>query len=336
MLWSLSPLLRPPTLTKASCKIENRSHLARLQSSRFPVYKPVPDDENGDEENQDSENFVLVGEVFITQDAKLGYDVKDFAHEVINSRAWTLQESWLSPRLLIFGSGLPQWKCLEHERTYGVDQPKQRYDWDKKDKMRSQIFHSNNSTAVADYGHERVDFLREWWSLFTNYSGESSLSRRIRWPQYLELPKSFRACSKISTLLVCGESSLPESLLWHHENEDQAGAAQETKARKRDKFRSLFSFSSSSSSSSHTVSSPSEPYIAPSWSPFANNGSVQMSYPSHSKLQTLATIEKVDLQPANDLAPYLAVKPGHDRLSIKAPTDSDVLRGNRQPLCYSH
>ncbi|KAH8897219.1 HET-domain-containing protein [Thozetella sp. PMI_491] len=289
--------------------------LARLQSSRFPVYKPVSDDENGDEENENSANFVLAGEVFISQDDNLGYGVKDFDDEVINSRAWTLQESWLSPRLLIFGSGLPQWKCLEHERTYGVEQPKQRYDWDKKDKTRSQIFHSNNPEAVVSNHYDRVDYLQEWWSLFTNYSRRKLTFKTDKMAAISGIAQEFQGLLKDQYVAGLWKSSLPESLLWRHENEGQGDVAQQEKTRKRDKFRALFSFSSSS----HGVSPPAEPYIAPSWSPFANNESVQMSYPSHSELPTLATIDKVDLQPANDLAPYLAVKPGHGQLNITAP-----------------
>ena len=294
--------------------------LARLQSSRFPVYKPVSNEENGDEENENSQNFELAGEVFITQDAKLGYDVKSFDDEVINTRAWTLQESWLSPRLLVFGSGLPQWKCLEHEITYGVDQPKQRYDWEMEDKIRSEIFQSSTSAVVIDGHRNNVDYLQEWWSLFTRYSRRKLTFKTDKMAAISGIAQELQGLLKDEYLAGLWRSSLPESLIWRHENEDQVGAAPEEKMRKRDKLRARFSsLFSSQSASSQSVSSPGEPHIAPSWSPFANNGSVQMSYPSHSRLESLATIDKVDIQPANDYAPYLALKPGRDRLTITAP-----------------
>ncbi|KAE9378992.1 hypothetical protein N431DRAFT_525909 [Stipitochalara longipes BDJ] len=38
--------------------------------------------------------------------------LENFAKKSIDQRAWTLQESWLAPRLLIYGSAPLQWQCL--------------------------------------------------------------------------------------------------------------------------------------------------------------------------------------------------------------------------------
>lgn len=43
--------------------------------------------------------------VFVTMDETCGFGNKPFAREVISKRAWTLQEGWLSSRLLIYGKG---------------------------------------------------------------------------------------------------------------------------------------------------------------------------------------------------------------------------------------
>lgn len=292
--------------------------LSSLQSSRLPVYKYVSDDD----QDENLAIFDLVGEIFLARDANLGYDIKEFRDEAINTRAWCLQESWLSPRLLVFGSGLPRWICLEHERMYGVDQPKARYDWQNEEKVRGQIFnnlHEENSTIIASqYQPTRTECLHEWGSLFTNYTQRNLTFKTDKMAAISGIAKEMQKMLQDRYVAGLWESSLPHSLLWRHVNDPSSTVAtiKENK-RKRDRIRGLFTsiFSSKKDSSS----SSSEPYIAPSWSPFANNGTVSMHRSWGPESQTLASVTNLDVKAANPSAPFLALDKLHDRMHVTAP-----------------
>lgn len=291
--------------------------LSQAQGSRFPVYKPSSDDG----QNEESTSFKEIGEVFVTQDAELGYDIKEFSEENINTRAWTLQETWLSPRLLSFGSGLPQWICLKHERTYGVEEATTRYSWDNRDKVRSQIFtnspsSSNNTEIIARSQPDRTEYLVEWWSLFIDYSRRNLTVKTDKMAAISGVAKEFERLLNDQYVAGLWKSSLPHSLLWHHENQPHEEVGSQMTKRKRDRIRALFASSTNKSSGSSLAA---ETYVAPTWSPFANNGAVHMSYPSSSSFQTLCVINSLQVEPANALAPLLAIKPGHDLMDVTAP-----------------
>lgn len=299
--------------------LEDRQSIftSQIQASRFPVYKFGSDD--GEEEG--SMNATNIGEVFITQDAELGYNIKDFDAENINTRAWTLQETWLAPRLVSFGSGLPQWICLEHDKTYGVDQSNPRYSWENRHKVRRQIFteilsSSNSTDIIASSQLGRAEYLQEWWRLFIDYSRRKLTVKTDKMVAISGIAKEFQKLLNDEYVAGLWRSSLPESLLWRNENQSQEEHASKTKRRKRDKILAFFASSSSRASSSSPAA---EPYIAPSWSPFANNGSVQMSYPSRSDFQTLCVINDLQVEPQNALAPFLTIKPGQDWIDVTAP-----------------
>ncbi|KAG8157871.1 hypothetical protein KVR01_012143 [Diaporthe batatas] len=289
-----------------------------LQSSRLPVYKYVSDDD----QDETLANFELLGEIFLARDENLGYDIKKFDDEAINTRAWCLQESWLSPRLLVFGSGLPRWICLEHERMYGVDHPKDRYDWDTQDKVRRQIFNDPvNSTLVGHSQRARSEYLQQWGSLFHNYTRRNLTFKTDKMAAISGIAKEMQKLLQDRYVAGLWESSLPHSLLWNHVNDGDPPTAVATtskeKRRKRDKIRGLLTSLLSSTEASSSTSSA--PYIAPSWSPFANNGTVSMHSSWGPEGQTLASITELDLKPANPLAPFLALDKLHDRMQITAP-----------------
>jgi hypothetical protein len=67
----------------------------------------------------------VYGKVYLTADSTAGHDLSPSrghsVSEPINSRAWKLQESWLSPRMLIYGEGPVRWKCLSCEKIEGYE-----------------------------------------------------------------------------------------------------------------------------------------------------------------------------------------------------------------------
>lgn len=287
--------------------------MSQMQACRLPVYKFGS--ENGGTED-DAEN---IGEVFITQDSELGYNIKDFDEENINTRAWTLQEVWLSPRLISFGSGLPQWICLKHERTYGVDEITPRYSWDKEHQVRRQIFTEANDNAIVVRDEQNqpgsTDYLQQWTILFINYSRRNLTKKTDKMAAIAGIAKEFGKLLNDEYIAGLWKNSLPESLLWHHENQEEITAP--VKRRKRDKI--LAFFSSGKNKASKPTSAAPEPYIAPSWSPFANNGPNHMNLPSINGFTTLCTINSLQVLPANDIAPFLAIRQGHDWLNVTAP-----------------
>ncbi|KAJ4423588.1 hypothetical protein N0V82_001754 [Gnomoniopsis sp. IMI 355080] len=294
---------------------------SQMQASRFPVYKFGSND--GDEEG--SINATDIGEVFITQDAELGYSIKEFDEENINTRAWTLQEMWLAPRLVSFGTGLPQWICLKHEKIYGVDQSNPRYSWDKMHEVRRQIFTeasspSNNTSLMVSGQLDRTDYLQEWSSLFTKYSRRELTVKTDKMVAISGIAREFEKLLNDQYVAGLWRSSLPEALLWHNENqwqeERRSKAKKREKKRKRDKILAFLAFRSSKPSNSSLAA---EPYIAPSWSPFANDGSVRCFHTSCSDLRTLCVINDLQVEPENALAPFLTIKPGQDWIDVTAP-----------------
>ena len=69
----------------------------------------------------DPNTFAVIDWLYLCPEAQMGHKLKRFDEEPINTRAWTYQESTLAPRLLIFGSGPPQWHCKESWKIYGLD-----------------------------------------------------------------------------------------------------------------------------------------------------------------------------------------------------------------------
>lgn len=291
--------------------------MSQMQACRLPVYKFGS--ENGEGEEEDATDAENIGEVFVTQDSELGYNIKDFDEENINTRAWTLQEMWLSPRLISFGSGLPQWICLKHERTYGIDEITPRYSWDKEHQVRRQIFTEADDNAIVVRNEQNqpdsTDYLRQWTSLSINYSRRNLTVKTDKMAAIAGIAKEFGKLLNDEYVAGLWKSSLPESLLWYHENHEETTS--HMKRRKRDKI--LAFFSSSKSKALNSRSAVPEPYVAPSWSPFANNGPAHMSLPTVGEFKTLCTINSLQVQPANDIAPFLAIRQGHDWLNITAP-----------------
>lgn len=293
--------------------------LSQKQASRFPVFKNFVSD---DETSEDLNSFENIGEVFITQDAEQGYEIKEFRDENINTRAWTLQETWLSPRVLCFGSGLPQWLCLRHVKTYGVDRAESKYSWDKSDQVRRRIFTDNtspvDSTEIVSGNStlDRNDYLREWSCLFIDYSRRKLTVKTDKMAAISGVAKEFEILLNDQYVAGLWRNSLPRSLLWRHENQPHEEGTPQEKRRKRDRFLSFFASSRNESSGSSSVMNT---YIAPSWSPFANNGPVHMTISSGDGFPTLCVINEFKIEPANALVPFLGINPDHDGIAVTAP-----------------
>lgn len=91
--------------------LEDRSLVQqRLDASLYLPFK-----------SSDPETRTAIDWVYLCPDPHIGHKVKRFSEEPISSRAWTYQETTLAPRLVIFGSGPPQWHCKGRWEISGLD-----------------------------------------------------------------------------------------------------------------------------------------------------------------------------------------------------------------------
>jgi hypothetical protein len=58
------------------------------------------------------DDLPIPADIYICTDSDLGFKIEQLEPEPIDERAWTLQEAWLSPRVLIYGRGPVRWRCL--------------------------------------------------------------------------------------------------------------------------------------------------------------------------------------------------------------------------------
>ncbi|KAL2060080.1 hypothetical protein VTL71DRAFT_9902 [Oculimacula yallundae] len=162
-------------------------------------------------------------DVFFCTDSSMGYGIKDFvSKEVIETRAWTLQESWLSPRLLIYGTGPVQWRCLSRESTHGLDTTDS---IDFVSSIRSGCYNDRGKflkepTATAGSTmptmlNEARDRQQRWQSIAQNYQSRQLTVATDKLPALSGIATIFHHLSKDTYLAGLWESELPCGLLWH-------------------------------------------------------------------------------------------------------------------------
>lgn len=127
----------------------------------------------------------LIGEVILCADENIRFNVKEFEDEPINLRAWTLQETWLSSRLLIYGSGPLKWQCLSKLLTHGENLlalaaavVRSYYTlFPKRDKFfideSQEISQESSELPLIPIQHDTYKILDEWHDLVSSYSRRS-------------------------------------------------------------------------------------------------------------------------------------------------------------------
>lgn len=268
-----------------------------------------------------------VSSLFLLIDSELGHRKKDFEEEPINTRAWTLQESWLAPRLVVYGSGLLHYRCLTAQHTYGLTNEDSEDDEDDEDNCRRRFFTSGNeknqhnslsspNPINRELSDDEYYLLREWYSLFTGYTQRSLTKQSDKFPAVSGIAKEFHRLLGDEYVAGLWSRTLPHSLLWRHDERDNE-AEPSVNSQSAEATRSLVSSSENLGTNWSSSTREANVYIAPSWSPMQNNGPVVPEYPNERPGHTLAAVQNFSTTLANVHAPFGAITSG--RIEIKAP-----------------
>lgn len=282
--------------------------------------------------------FSTIGDVCLCVDRELGFEVKKFDDEPINSRAWTLQESWLSPRLLVYGSGPLKWRCLSKNYTYGQIEENDDDDMIAGElgqrqtffEARGAISHREASQGVEaiNWGQTqdiRSSLLRQWFGLFIDYTRRNLTDPSDKLPAFSGIVSEFHQLLGDNYYAGLWSKTLPNSLLWRHDNRNFRNSevvatiprtSLSTKTKER--LKKLFSKSRDIKKDDVPLDGiNAKPYIAPSWSPFHNEYPVMIEYLDRIQPPSLATIQNISTTIANPSAPFGALSDG--RMEIIAP-----------------
>jgi hypothetical protein len=223
--------------------------------------------------------------IFFCPSRSCGFKVKEFENESINQRAWTLQEAWLSPRLLIYGTGPLQWQCLSAAKSLGGTPPSQ---------VQDDFFPTKNRHKVSSPGPFSVDhetLSEEWRNIVFEYTGRSMTDPEDKLPALSGIAAEFGRLSDDEYLASLWASTLPYSLLYHQLSRPP------------------------SPTTSATLN-----YRAPSWSWAAVDGSIRFEDPNPWIAKTDVTVQSVSITPAIALAPVGKVTAGE--LTLSGPVRS--------------
>lgn len=237
--------------------------------------------------------------IFVCADSDCGYKIRDFDEEPINQRAWTLQESWLAPRLLIYGSGPLQWQCLSKSASFGGIPPSRPapkmsslltigdgIDLGREDsflpvKTRRKFFDKSNPTV------SRSRLADEWRDIVRQYTRRTMTDPGDKLPALSGIAAEFGRLSGDEYLAGLWKSSLPYGLLWHQLSKSLAGTKE--------------------------VGG----YRAPSWSWASVDGAISIRSPKTWIGTTEVVIESVETTPLTLLAPLGKVVTG--KLTLTGP-----------------
>lgn len=279
--------------------LQDRGEVQDILNSVFALeYLLADEDAPGVEGVQDVRNEDTDC-LLVCADSDCGYKIKSFEEEPINQRAWTLQESWLAPRLLIYGSGPLQWQCLSKSASFGGKPPSRpvpvigslltfgddlelrREDGFLPVKTRRKFFEKNippvSRSRMAD----------EWRDIIRQYTRRTMSDPSDKLPALSGIAAEFRRLNGDEYLAGLWKSSLPYGLLWHQLSKPPARTQEMGK------------------------------YRAPSWSWASVDGMISMGSPKTWIGTTQAMVESVETTPLTSLAPLGKVMAG--RLTLAGP-----------------
>jgi hypothetical protein len=237
-----------------------------------------------------------LGLIFLCPEEDLGYNVKDFGEEPINTRAWTLQESWLSPRLLIYGAGPLKWQCLTKSLTHGNE-------WPKGVNISAMFYFSNRiqffkePTMPQPYMDMSEDefrklvqnrFLRDWKPIVSEFSRRSLSEPDDKLPALSGVAAEFNRLTGDVYLAGLWKGSLPWGLLWHRVPHES------------------------------TVQPQKSTYRSPSWSWASTEDPISFEEPlMFPEADTQVTVHSASTTPVNPLMLFGKLKEGH--LDLTSP-----------------
>jgi Heterokaryon incompatibility protein (HET) len=222
-----------------------------------------------------------VGQVFLCPDSSCGFGIRDFTQEAISQRAWTLQESWLSPRLLIYGSGPLQWQCLTASHSFGGAPPSQAPQEIVPTAPRQRFFTSSDDHTPSN--GEAIS--REWGQIIRQYTSRAITDPNDKLLALSGIAAEFQRLSGDEYFAGLWRSTLPHSLLWHQLSPISPGPRK-------------------------TTIQPSSGYRAPSWSWASVDGTISTILPNKYLASAEIIIHSVHMTPASASAPLGKVTAG--------------------------
>ena len=285
--------------------LEDRQTVLQRQQTVFCL-PSIPDDGGI---NTDP---AVVGSVFLYLNSDLGFKVKHLRDEPISSRAWTLQESWLSPRMLVYGSGPLEWRCLTKNVSYGneVSSAKERDSYtylpNRRKFFKSQaksgfvngliqawvsfvsadLVDSKENSSVEDY----TRLMEEWNEIVQQYTSRSLTVREDKLPALSGIAAEFQRLSGDVYLAGLWQRNLPWGLLWHILPDEMTGSQ---------------------------LAEVNKTYVAPSWSFASIEKPVLLNAPIDCARNTLIQIHSAETIASMSLAPLGKVTSG--RITLTGP-----------------
>jgi len=186
--------------------------------------------------NDNDQHEASFGKVALCADMSCGHDLsKMTGHDItepITKRAWTLQESWLSARVLIYGEGPLRWKCLSGEKIDGYEpgsqfgllsviaENRQRF-FPEKDNIPGNAESSSDLlSTVQSWRAGDHDIVRRWISLVETFSKRNLTKPEDKLPALSGIATEFHKISQDDFYAGLWKSRMIEQLLWHQVNDD--------------------------------------------------------------------------------------------------------------------
>lgn len=187
--------------------------------------------------NKNQRQQTSFGTVFLCMDLSCGHDLSVLTGhniiEPITERAWTLQESWLSARLLIYGEGPLQWKCLSRADIDGYKYASMPQLTTLLSEDRHRFFprKENGSTSVAGTVFQPIlsrfqslsfehKLTETWKNLVEEFSQRKLTVIHDKLPALSGIATEFHKISQDDFYAGLWKTAMVEQLLWHHAGDD--------------------------------------------------------------------------------------------------------------------
>jgi Heterokaryon incompatibility protein (HET) len=302
----------------------------------------------------DEEILEAIDWIYLCPDPHMGHKVKRFSEEAINTRAWTYQESTLAPRLLIFGSGPPQWHCKESWKIDGLNiHPKNLPNHMCPSGIMK--FTIQNNSIVADQTlkylerpeppKDDIGLWLTWFPLLENYS-----HRALSYPTDKLLALSALAAEHQSPqngTYAAGlwNASLPRGLLWRRLSSNSVAVHHaQQQAHSLNWLRTRL-FDTSYATKLPEPSAWSAQYVAPTWSPMSSRDPIcfkSAATQEEDEFHTsLVEINDIHVELTTNINPFGRLNFGY--LNVTAPmcsmswqelTANFVIIGPGEPFAY--
>lgn len=273
----------------------------------------------------DLETRVVLDYLHLCPEARMGHKLRRFADESINTRAWTYQESTLAPRLLIFGSGPPQWHCKESWKIYGLNISPEDLPHpvcvsttmkitleDGRIKPEDTLKYQDRPDPPKD----EIGLWPEWFPLLEDYSHRALSFRTDKLLAVSALAAEHQSPKNGNYAAGLWSSSLPRGLLWRRSDnvELQTAEVMSNPGYNQEQTRNSLSwlrarlFDTCSPKGSSDPSPWQSQYVAPTWSPMSSSSPLVFEAFSMQKEDdfhtSLVTINHVHTSLTSSLNPF--------------------------------